>query len=215
MNQFTASGGRQSPLGDELTAAQSRALTRFGNPAKIARQLWLDAMQEKLMAQRLITGASFVVAITAIVLVVLMWKDMMTHRDLLMEQMAIQRQENAQLLTQLNASYSKLTEFSQLFDQFKLKDQPTKAIPVSASSDIEWLSYKIDVRQGDVDGPPATGLRVYFTPSRSSSQGSDIPPVDLVTDENGHADFGLVRYGVYHLDMWTPAGENYSSAPFT
>ncbi|MFH1299826.1 MAG: hypothetical protein ABIK07_02100, partial [Planctomycetota bacterium] len=37
---------------DEQTAKQ-RVLNQFGDPIKIACQLWLDAMKEKIMSQRI------------------------------------------------------------------------------------------------------------------------------------------------------------------
>src|SRR5437667_6765646 len=37
----------------EETAAKQTVLDRFGDPRRVARQLWFDAMKEKIMSQRL------------------------------------------------------------------------------------------------------------------------------------------------------------------
>jgi tetratricopeptide (TPR) repeat protein len=47
--------------GDETIAAR-RVIVRFGDPARLARKLWFDAMQEKIMSQRIVLG---IVAILA------------------------------------------------------------------------------------------------------------------------------------------------------
>ncbi|QDT44347.1 hypothetical protein Pan241w_44560 [Gimesia alba] len=76
---------------DELTAKQ-RVLNQFGDPIKIARQLWLDAMKEKIMSQRIMTGISAVMAACCILVVVFGWL-MMKENQLvnhqLLEQLAV------------------------------------------------------------------------------------------------------------------------------
>ncbi|HAH43932.1 hypothetical protein [uncultured Gimesia sp.] len=60
---------------DEQTAKQ-RVLNQFGDPIKIARQLWLDAMKEKIMSQRIMTGVSVVAAVCCIAVVGIAWSMM-------------------------------------------------------------------------------------------------------------------------------------------
>tara|TARA_R110000868_G_scaffold411770_1_gene709749 strand:+ start:82372 stop:83733 length:1362 start_codon:yes stop_codon:yes gene_type:complete len=60
---------------DEQTAKQ-RVLNQFGDPVKIARQLWLDAMKEKIMSQRIMTGISVVAAVCCIAVVGFAWSMM-------------------------------------------------------------------------------------------------------------------------------------------
>ncbi|QDV52482.1 DUF1700 domain-containing protein [Gimesia fumaroli] len=64
---------------DEQTAKQ-RVLNQFGDPIKIARQLWLDAMQEKMMSQRILTGISTVMAVCCIAVVGIAWTMMQESR---------------------------------------------------------------------------------------------------------------------------------------
>lgn len=64
---------------DESTAKQ-RVLIQFGDPIKIARQLWLDAMQEKIMSQRILIGISAVMAVCCIAVVGIAWSMMQESR---------------------------------------------------------------------------------------------------------------------------------------
>jgi len=57
---------------DEQTAKQ-RVINQFGDPVKIARQLWLDAMKERMMSQRIMTGISAVMAVCSIAVVGIAW----------------------------------------------------------------------------------------------------------------------------------------------
>ena len=41
--------------------ARQRVLERFGDPAAVARRLWLDAMKGKIMAQRVLIATCLVV----------------------------------------------------------------------------------------------------------------------------------------------------------
>jgi len=46
--------------------AKKNVLARFGNPAKIVRQLWFQAMQEKIMSQRILVGTCAVLALASL-----------------------------------------------------------------------------------------------------------------------------------------------------
>ncbi|QDU07888.1 hypothetical protein [Gimesia aquarii] len=53
--------------------AQERVIKNFGDPVKIARQLWFDAMKERIMSQRIMTGISAVMAVCSIAVVGIAW----------------------------------------------------------------------------------------------------------------------------------------------
>ena len=75
---------------NEQLARQS-VLNQFGDPIKVARQLWLDAMQEKIMSQRIMTGVSVVMAVCGFIVVGLVWsmmKESQAFNARMMEQMA-------------------------------------------------------------------------------------------------------------------------------
>ncbi|MBI3735497.1 hypothetical protein HY256_03180, partial [Candidatus Sumerlaeota bacterium] len=51
---------------DAETEARRAALQRFGDPKAVARRLWLDAMKERIMSQRIIVVSSAVLALTCL-----------------------------------------------------------------------------------------------------------------------------------------------------
>ena len=74
---------------DEQLAKQ-RVLNQFGDPIKIARQLWLDAMKEKIMSQRIMTGVSVTMAVCGFIVVGMVWsmmKDSQAFNTRMMAQM--------------------------------------------------------------------------------------------------------------------------------
>src|SRR5258708_5887105 len=50
----------------EETKAKHHVLDRFGDPRRVARQLWFDAMKEKIMSQRLMLTALLVTAVACL-----------------------------------------------------------------------------------------------------------------------------------------------------
>src|SRR5690242_13448383 len=53
--------------------AERAALDRFGNPKKIARQLWLQAMKEILMNQRIQLAAVVLLAVAVFAVIAFSW----------------------------------------------------------------------------------------------------------------------------------------------
>src|SRR5262245_19453914 len=69
------SPGSRGCISAEQTTSDApwyRVLARFGNPSTIARRLWCDAMQEKIMSQRLMLVACIVMAVACGAMFVLM-----------------------------------------------------------------------------------------------------------------------------------------------
>src|ERR687885_180908 len=65
---------RELLRGADAVEARRRALQRFGDPAVVARRLWLDAMRGKIMAQRVLIASCLVVTLASLSLVGLMWQ---------------------------------------------------------------------------------------------------------------------------------------------
>ncbi|MCA9075877.1 MAG: carboxypeptidase regulatory-like domain-containing protein [Planctomycetaceae bacterium] len=174
--ELLASGGRQSPVSDELTTAQSRALTRFGNPAKIARRLWLDAMQEKLMAQKITLTLASVATVACIVLCVLMW----------------------QALHQGQEAQAALLQQHQEFTQALLKEfQSLRSNPEALPPTTGWS--QLTMRLVSESGEPVEGqVTISGTPI-----GGERADVNFVRDvgPDGQVDIGLVPYGNYQAKV--------------
>ena len=66
--------------------ARERVMNQFGDPVKIARQLWFDAMKERIMSQRMMTGFSAVMTVCSIAVVGIAWS-LMQESQLVNHQM--------------------------------------------------------------------------------------------------------------------------------
>lgn len=61
--------------GDAATARRA-ALARFGNPAALARRLWLEAMKERIMRDRIVMAGMIVLTLASLVTVGIVWRSM-------------------------------------------------------------------------------------------------------------------------------------------
>src|SRR5258708_17540740 len=100
-DHLQSSFSRELHFTPEETAAKQTVLDRFGDPRRVARQLWFDAMKEKLMSQRLnlvlsslMTGA----CLGALALMGMMLRESRLATQALLEQ---SRAANAALLDKL------------------------------------------------------------------------------------------------------------------
>ena len=66
---------------DEQTA-QKQALDRFGDPRAVARKLWLDALREKIMSQRLTLVFTSVMTLACMGATALAWATFQEGREL-------------------------------------------------------------------------------------------------------------------------------------
>src|SRR5438034_440348 len=65
---------REFLRGANAGEARRRVLDQFGDPAAVARRLWLDAMKGKVMAQRVVIATCVVVTLASLSLAGLMWR---------------------------------------------------------------------------------------------------------------------------------------------
>ena len=169
-------------ISDPRTVEQ-RVLARFGNPAAIARRLWWDAMQEKIMSQRITALAAAIAAAACLVACGLIWRILGV---------------NEAALANSNAANQALVEQVRLLVN-EVRDQPQQA-----AQPVEWNRLRVKCVLGDDDGPPVAGVRINLVSASDNTSG--IPPSDRVTDESGVADFGHVLFGKYRLTFVTQSG---------
>src|SRR5690242_1644415 len=72
-DHLACSYNRERLRGASPDEAYRRAIERFGNPAAVARRLWLDAMRGKIMAQRVLVATCLVVMAACLGIVGLVW----------------------------------------------------------------------------------------------------------------------------------------------
>ena len=178
---------RQRPLSADDTAAKEAVLARFGNPQTIARRLWFDAMQEKIMSQRITLAFVTLLVVACLSSTGLAW---MLYRD-------------GQLLNQESrainqAILARLTTLEAPSDE-----QPQEDAPLS----LEWAKLQIRLVQEKKGGQPAAG----FTARLGGNPINPAQELQLMeeSDEEGLIKFGPVRPGAYWLGVTSPWGHMY------
>jgi hypothetical protein len=161
---------------DQLWA---RVVARFGHPARIARQLWWDAMKEKIMSQRTQTVTLVVMALFCIVSLTITFVTMADNRRL-----------NQEVMLQLK----------RLAD----RPEPQAVIHTTNEGPSEWNNLQVRCVWGTEEGSPAEGVEVEFSSRSENTAG--IPPGSATTGEDGVADLGQVLYGTYEIEIATPSG---------
>lgn len=170
----------------DASQARRNVLAQFGDPLRLARKLYFDAMWEKIMMQR-----GMLVALVAMVLVSL------GSMGLTWFMVAQASQVNQAILEQSRA----LNE-SILARLESLGEKPAEAGGKSA----EWVPLKFRVTWDKPDGPPAAGVRIAIQ-GNAYGQGSTGSELERTTGPDGIADFGLVKPGQYLVNAATPSGE--------
>ncbi|WP_417385442.1 hypothetical protein [Gimesia sp.] len=79
-DHFACALNRELLKNPDEQLARRRVLEQFGNPIAIARQLWLEAMKEKIMSQRIMNGIFAVMAVCCIAVVGIAWSMMQESR---------------------------------------------------------------------------------------------------------------------------------------
>ena len=106
--------------------AQRRVLARFGDPRKIARQLWFEAMKEKLMLQKLTLALVTLVAVGSALACGFMLSLARDFQAASSELLSQSREANEALLAQLKLLTNRKAEEPNLMDW----------VPVNPSSSV-------------------------------------------------------------------------------
>jgi hypothetical protein len=172
---------RELLRGVDSSVARQRVIERFGDPAAVARRLWLDAMKGKIMAQRVVIATCLVVMLACLSLVGLMWFQssraaaQTTEANRKLAEALVQAQTtNKEMLT-------KLTEMSE-------------AIRHPRSPD--WNPVKFIVTENTLDGPPAAACSITLIPRAAGNT-----QISRTSDASGVVDFGLVHPGEYSYQI--------------
>jgi hypothetical protein len=174
--------------------AWQQVLTRFGNPATIARRLWFDAMKERLMAQKTMAAALVLAAVALCVMTAMTWSRSREDRQFLLETFAANREMMQQM--------SRLQE--QMLRDSQANQEALKSLATADVTNPEWVRDEVIVHLDSLDGPPAAGVDVRLTPNGSNTGAME---VTASTDANGRANLGLLRAARYLLTIRSPGGE--------
>lgn len=188
-----------------LTAEESRArhnvINRFGDPAKIARKLWFDALKEKIMSQRIVLVAVILVALTGVASTGMSWLIVTQSRELNQQLLAQSRDATEQGRKTNEALLAKLEKLS------------VGPAPATEQKSMEWNPVKVRLSLGEKGGRPAAGASV----SMHGHLLDTAKEIDVFrrTGPDGIADFGVVRPGQHTIDVTTPWGESMATSYVT
>ena len=175
--------------GDEFRAAQ-RVQEQFGDARQLARKLWFEAMQEKIMSQRILVGLSVSLAIACLA----------TGGFAL--RIAQQTAEASAAATKALVDQGQETNQALLRALDRLVPKPDVAKPGEPQTVEETGEIRIKLVKGVPGGPPAAGYEINF----------DSGDFVGLSNEMGEFIVEKVRAGGHTLGVTTPWGE--TAAPW-
>lgn len=184
--------------GGNEAEARRRALAKFGNPAKVARQLWFDAMREKIMSQRLTFVALVIVTLTSFASTGLTWYLIDGTQQVNQALLQQSSEANAALLSDSRKTNEEILR--QLAALAASSNTPTRS--------MEWNHLKVRLSAGEAGGAPAAGVVVKIKGHILDT--AKETTLSRTTGADGIADFGQVRPGNHKLIIETPWGESNS-----
>ena len=173
---------------------EKRALRQFGDPAAIARRLWLDAMKGKIMAQRVLIATCLVFMVACVSVVALAWH--------WMNQDQLQRSRAAAEATEANRRVAEALAQAQATNKDMLNKMSEMSEALRHPRSPDWNPVTFKLTEQTPSGPPAAGVSVYLAPSGDSAKGSS-----RTSDASGVADFGAVHPGDYTFSLTTSWGK--------
>jgi hypothetical protein len=180
---------REQLAGGSQTAEviQQRVFDRFGDPAEVARKLWLDWMWEKIMTQRILVGLCALLTVVTCAALAFAWVSINRQHDLIADM--------------------KLTSQAQLEQQQKHFERLLAATQ-NNKAPSDWNPVELRFVKGKDDGPPAEGIKVTVSIKASET---GIPDMEAVSNDQGVVRFERVRYGSYTMRVSNTVGESFSS----
>ncbi len=178
----------------DAEAAQTRVLDQFGDPQRIARKLWFQAMWSRIMSQRIVVVSSLTLAVASLAAVGFIgW--------FLVEQ---QRRMEGQQQMLLSVVERMLTEFSQ-------RPAPANPSPAAGVLSTSAVPLKIRVVTAGQEQQPFANLSVTLTPEPMKVGDASLMEM---TGTDGTADFAYLNIGRYRYTVFMPWGE-FATAKFT
>ncbi len=193
---------RELLRGANPVEARLRVLNRFGDPAAVARWLWLDAMKGKIMAQRILIATCLVLTLASLSLTGVLYQQSVRAQ----RESAHAAMEAIQMLTLQN-------ERAQTSQQEMLKQLREVSEGIRTTRSLDWNPVKFELTEETPKGPPAAGFLVVLNETEQSfravgmgvgglGRGAPVSetsqdPSQRVTDRSGIADFGVVHPGDY------------------
>jgi hypothetical protein len=176
---------RELLRGTNADLAHQRVLNRFGNPAALARRLWLDAMKGKIMAKRVLIATCLVVMLACGTSVGLAWNWM--NQDRLM------RNREAAEASEVNRRLAEALAQAQTANKDMLNKLGEMSEAIRHPVSLDWNPVTFKLTEESASGRPAAGVSLALT----RMEGTTPMVVNRTSDASGVADFGAIRPGDY------------------
>jgi hypothetical protein len=189
-DHLTCAYHRELLRGTDPAAAKARTLQRFGDPAAVARRLWLDAMKGKIMAQRILIATCVIVMLVCLQVV-----NLISQRS----------SQSAAELTLANRRIIEYLSQSQATNQEMMRHLQSMDNAAQARQAMESCNVAFRLTLEMPDGPPATGFDVRF----GRGYGDSYRPDDQsgTSDERGSVDFQVDLPGDWKFTISRTIGE--------
>jgi hypothetical protein len=180
---------RELLRGVEAGEARARALDRFGDPAGVARRLWLDAMKERLMLQRVVVATCLIVMVICVGFTGFAWIQM--NRASAAAELERARAEFQ--AAEANRRAAEALAQSQATNQALLGQIGKISESLRHPRSPDWNPVRFKLVRQRPGGPPVT--QATATLERSGE------PINRTSDAAGIVDFGAVQPGDYRFEL--------------
>jgi hypothetical protein len=181
---------RELLRGADGASARRRVFEKFGDPAAMARRLWLDAMWGRIMTQRILVVCCVVLAALSLAMALAMWNQSVQAQRLLHREMAAAEAARREAEVARKEMLERLVAISRANDR-----------PLASG----WIPVVFKLTQETPEGPPAVGFQASL--GRGQGGWSKNEAIQRVSDEKGVVDFGVVQPGDWefrlHRDLGT------------
>ncbi|HEY2253613.1 MAG TPA: permease prefix domain 1-containing protein [Planctomycetaceae bacterium] len=180
--------------GDEAEARR-RALARLGDPRRLARKLWLDAMQEKIMTQRIMLACSLVTTVACLAMGAVVWRiaDQSAQASRALVEQG--RETNQALLTVLGELIPK-------------SDRPPSKQGAHPPKTEPRGELRVHAVLNQPGGLPATGFHIEVTGNAKNKHfGVLTSSGSGETDVNGECLLRELRPALYDVRVKSPWGD--------
>ena len=163
---------RELMRGVDRAVAERRVVEQFGDPAAVARRLWLDEMKGRIMAQRVLIATCLLVTAVSLTLVGFVW----------------QRSIQAQMMV----AEARAREQAMLKELHEISDA------VRHPRSLDWNPVRMKLTEETTDGPPVAGATITLTRRFENPP----KMIQKVSDASGLADLGSVQPGDYTFQIF-------------
>ncbi|QDT80837.1 hypothetical protein Mal35_43120 [Gimesia maris] len=173
-DHFACALNRELLKNPDEQIAKQRVIQNFGDPIKIARQLWLDAMKEKIMSQRIMTGISVLMAVCGVIVVGMVW-------SMMKESQAF----NTRMMAQMT----------------EIANRPQATVPGnSPAEDMNQISFQLV--QGKEGGEPAAGFTGKLTKTGNKTDSFSLEAVSNAEGEMDFGKLPWGQYELFLKASW-------------